>query len=560
MAIYHPFPVRCICGNEFIAHLAHSINAGRSPGVKQKIMDGSFHRVSCFFCKRELAVEKEFSYTDLSENIFIKVKPPGMRHTWKKASAALDEEVTLVPQRLMAKGKQPHYRVVFGLAELREKVLAYHYDIDDRHIELMKVLVMYEHPVLMQKARLRLVLNKVNDGALDFVALYDHDTRKYNVTVPADVASKVFKNEEEIKRWVARTHRHSNIFEMKNDYWVNIWRWSPQTTALNTLKEYAEVVEKGITIKTGTADFRRMLERLPRGNHLPPWAKQSLHILFKYAEKKAAQKLMDSLFEIRFNKILDDDWAYNNKPEDIDTIWQLFQSLPESHVEGNTRIDEITLFSDSGGFYDADTISMGAKDIGDEQYFRDTMRHEVGHAVHEMHKELVDEWLKDRFGWQTFDANTKGINEWVKLMGGWGKFTTKEQAQLRQYFTALVGEGEVWFPPVVAKPVSSHPWNHKNCTLRIVYDNNQQDKEWFRNYKNWFCHNGKAFFINYYYKTLCVINCETQSIIPNMPSEYSAMSPFEFFAELYAVYYNPKHPLRKKIPRDVKEWLDKNIG
>jgi hypothetical protein len=170
MAVYHPYPVRCVCGKDFIAHLANSVNATRNPAIKEKIIEGSFHKKECPHCERKLTIEKEFSYTDLNNNIFIKVMPPGQRHTWKKASAILDEEVQRVPQKLLNKQKPPVYRVVFGLTELREKILAEKYDYDDREIELLKVLVMYEHPVLMQKARLRLSLIDVNEDDLEFLA------------------------------------------------------------------------------------------------------------------------------------------------------------------------------------------------------------------------------------------------------------------------------------------------------------------------------------------------------------------------------------------------------
>jgi hypothetical protein len=38
------------------------------------------------------------------------------------------------------------------------------------------------------------------------------------------------------------------------------------------------------------------------------------------------------------------------------------------------------------------------------------------------------------------------------------------------------------------------------------------------------------------------------------------MSHYEFFAELYALYYDLDDPKRPAIPQDVAQWLDGNIG
>lgn len=49
-------------------------------------------------------------------------------------------------------------------------------------------------------------------------------------------------------------------------------------------------------------------------------------------------------------------------------------------------------------------------------------------------------------------------------------------------------------------------------------------------------------------------------LVGQMPSNYAAMSHFEFFAELYALYYDLDDPLRVNVPAPTAEWLDANIG
>jgi hypothetical protein len=38
------------------------------------------------------------------------------------------------------------------------------------------------------------------------------------------------------------------------------------------------------------------------------------------------------------------------------------------------------------------------------------------------------------------------------------------------------------------------------------------------------------------------------------------MSYWEFFAEIYALYYDYDDPKRKAIPKTVAKWLEENIG
>src|ERR1044072_7674295 len=239
MAVYHPYTVKCTCQQSFVAPLARGINVQRTPELKQKIIDGKFHRVTCPNCKKTFTVEKEFSYTDLGNNIFIKVKPVSERHTWKQASAALDKEVAQVPGNL-SKGSDRTLRVVFGLGELREKIIATDYNLDDRKVELLKVLLAYEHPFLIQQPRVRISLDAITGNSIEFIASFDHGDKKFNLGIPRGVADNFINDDATIRKWVRYAHPDSNLFELENDHWVNMWRWSPQPSALDRLKSFAE--------------------------------------------------------------------------------------------------------------------------------------------------------------------------------------------------------------------------------------------------------------------------------------------------------------------------------
>src|SRR6185369_17021533 len=128
----------------------------------------------------------------------------------------------------------------------------------------------------------------------------------------------------------------------------------------------------------------------------------------------------DQLFELRFGVALEDSWYRNDDKNDIDTLWRLLKNLPDSHVEGNARLSEISLdLGGGGGSFSASTneIEIGSTELAFKQRFEDTLRHEVGHAVHEAQPELVNGWLYQRFGWATFEPTQAGIDDWVVQMG-----------------------------------------------------------------------------------------------------------------------------------------------
>jgi hypothetical protein len=559
MAVFHPQTVKCECGNTLTVQLADSVNVKRSPESRDKILRGEFHRVACPACNRQMTVEKPFYYTDLNRNAFFKVFPRGERHLWRSASKELDTAASLFPETLSGPGERT-LRVLFGMDELREKLLAQDAGIDDRLVELLKVFLVYEHPVLLRRARLRLSLDAVTGEGTEFTANYEHHQQRFRLSIPGEIVNNIAEKPDRIKAWVKKAHPNSNIFE-EPDHWVNMWRWSPQPTALERLKSYAEQVRQGEQIDATTISFQQMLEQLPRGNHLPGWAKQDLRSLFEFAKANNIQQLEDKLFEIRFEIELEDDWSANNDPDDIDTLWKLLKDLPDTNVEGNTKIHEILLdVGGTGGVYSPQSfdISIGSQELSNRERFEDVMRHEVGHAVHEMKADIVNRWLETQFGWHIFGTTDAEIDQWVGLMGGWGDLTDAQQKEVRQYLIMAVGDGGSWTPGPTPSPPAGHPWYKPDFAPRLAFE--KTGARWFQHNMSWHRANGKAFFLNFWYQTFMAVDTTTLDLIAQMPDSYASMSHFEFFAELYALYYDLDDPKRPVIPANVATWIDTNIG
>ena len=558
MSVFSDHVTQCSCGAMVTAQLANSINVRRSPAVRDAILNGELHRARCTNCAREFTVEKPFIYMDFDKNAVFEVLPRGARYRWREASEDLDAAASVVPATL-SEPKSQTLRVVFGMDELREKLVAQDNDIDDRKLELIKVLVINEHPFLLQSPRLRLTLHSVTETQVTFHVAYEHSSEKFEIDLPRSVADLGSARSLDFEAWTKRAHR-DNLFA-NDEKWVNIWRWSPQPSALNDLKDYASRIRDGKSIKTSTNKFKRMLARLPRGNHLPTWAKKDLAVLFDYAKAKNKNKLQDTLFEIRFGFGLEDDWSTNNDEDDIDTLWKLLRDLPDNNVEGNTRIRNLLLNEgEGGGWYSPSThdIGIGELELGDRERFEDVVRHEVGHAVHEMREGLVNGWLENRFGWRILGTSDQDIDAWIGLMGGWGNSTLREEREIRNALRTALGNGGSWSPGPVPRLPFRHVWHSADFGPRLAFENTGAN--WFRNFRTWHRSGGNAFFLNYWYRAFMVVSEDCLDLVAHMPSSYASMSHYEFFAELYALHYDLDDPQRGAIPSDVALWMDNNIG
>lgn len=557
MSVLHPHTIECACGTALSVRLADSVNGHRSPTIRNSILEGQLHRCTCHACGRTFTVEKAFYYTDLPNNMLFRVAPRDERHDWKKASKELEKASQLIPGDL-ASPQGRVLRTVFGMDELREKLVAQDAGFDDRVIELFKVLLVYEHPFLLKKSRLRLTLQSVSETNVEFAAAFEHSPQKFALKLPRHLADELASQPDRLEAWTKGAHE-KNLFSLP-DHWVNMWRWSPQPSALSALKTCAAKIRAGKDIDVGTSAFTRMLDGLPRGTHLPSWAKQDLRAVFDYAKRIGHETLEASLFEIRFGFELEDDWSANSDENDIDTLWQLLKDLPDTNVEGNTKIHELLLDGGSGGLYDPQSfdISIGSELLSQRESFEDVVRHEVGHAVHEQNDELVTNWLASEFGWRIFDRSDAGIDAWVEQMGGWAELTPGQRKDVRNALKSALGNGSSWTPGPTPSLPAGHPWNGANFGPRLAFEHTGPN--WYRNNDKWLRVEKKAFFMNFWYQTFLVVDEKALELIKKMPDNYAAMSHYEFFAELYALYYDLNDPKRKNIPESAMRWLDEHIG
>lgn len=570
MAIYYPYEVRCGCGALSVASLPDSVNVGRTPSVRDAILTGEFNRFECKACGRSVTVEKSFFFIDPDRGSYFSVRPRQDRHTWRQASGRLANAAARMPSDILAPGHR--LRVIFGMAELREKLVAEDLGLDDASLELLKVGLVHEHPFLIQRPRLRLTLAGGSEKELQFRATFDLNEDRFRITVAREPVMPLVSSAPKLAAWLGQANHKSKITDLADDYWVNYWRWSPQPEALAALQELADETAQGAPLDPDDARIARAITYAPRGELLPTWAKQALATVSAAAGAQGLEDLKAALFEVRFNKQLASDWETNADTTDIDTLWSLLESLPPGHVEGNVAIDSINYNEgpEALSFYDPDTrdIYIDGRLLPNREEFEDVVRHEVGHGVYSQDPERqirIDDWLKHTFGWVSLPLNAENLDAWVEMMGGWEQWgvAPHERAGILECMEVATGPGSVFASGPDPAAIDTHKWWTPGLGPRQAFLNSGSN--WYENYNNWLrltIDSGpeKAFFVNFYYRELGVVNSSTLDIVEAISSSYAAMSPLEFFAEIYALYYDGDDARRSAIPSTVSDWLNDNIS
>lgn len=546
------------------------VSVGRAPHLRDEMLNRTFH-----LFKREGAnfvVEKPFLYTDFNRGQVFLVMPRNRRHQHATASSWLMEHAMSSAKRLKSR-KPINYRVVFGLGELREKILAFEHGYQDDMLELVKAFIIHEHPFLVQKPRLRLALDEINHDSLKWIATYDHESSRHEVSVARSEVDGFVADRSTATAWLDSSMPGDRHLLTEGDgSWVNLSSLSPSVQAQESLEYYADRASRGQAIDALEARFTNMIKFLPRGNSLSAEAKEGLDALFKWALAKRDGVTQDALFGIRFATDLEDEWHLNQRQDDISTLWKVLRNVPAAHIGQNSHLRGFQISSavNAKGWYHpgmdyayihTDVVSSSrnlAKTMGP------VLLHEVGHAVHEKYKAKVNLWLQQKLGWQEYSNSNEDIDRWILELGGYGGANEVERAQIVGYVRQWMGSGGSWNPPAsLPKAPRGHPFvSKKNPVLKACRGSKSS---WYQFNSSWHKHNGKRFFINYWYPKLMVVSDDTRQMVNSkMPSRYALMSQLEFFAESYYVLHADSDKVRKKLRRStlgktLLDWMTANF-
>jgi hypothetical protein len=144
MSTFVPSTIACRCGERYPVEVANGLHISLRPDLRQQILDGTFHRFFCPACGMTTMVDTLLAFTDFPRRQWFTIAPStGM--PWRKkwlAVARESFEATMVanaPELVAGWGSEMTRRLLFGLASLREKLVAADAGLDDRVVELLKI-------------------------------------------------------------------------------------------------------------------------------------------------------------------------------------------------------------------------------------------------------------------------------------------------------------------------------------------------------------------------------------------------------------------------------------
>lgn len=145
MSIFHSVRAVCgHCGTSNEVERTASVNADRSPEMREAILDGSFQREYCIQCGTVLRLPPHLTYFDLGRNQWVMVEPAESMVRWQQ----VEVEARKTWDRAFGSGATPQgrelgrtmqVRLAFGWTALREKLLCRDLGIDDVTLEMLKL-------------------------------------------------------------------------------------------------------------------------------------------------------------------------------------------------------------------------------------------------------------------------------------------------------------------------------------------------------------------------------------------------------------------------------------
>jgi hypothetical protein len=157
------------CARSFPAATAETINVTRMPTARDRILDGSFHRVECSHCHAIIEVDRAFLYSDLRREQFIHVFPLSHFGAWphweEVAGQTFWSAFDPAPPAMHEVARRFAVRAVFGLDALADKLRIWDAGLDDSLVELLKLELAASDPTLRSRRDLLLDVVGVDPGA-----------------------------------------------------------------------------------------------------------------------------------------------------------------------------------------------------------------------------------------------------------------------------------------------------------------------------------------------------------------------------------------------------------
>jgi hypothetical protein len=190
------------CSHEQDARLAHGIHVTRAPEARDQIIDRTFHRITCAECSVRFVANREMVYTDMDRRHWVHVALSEQRPVWPELETVARQtfERAFIGSPLAAELRERFkVRLVFGIEELREKLVIWKANLDDRVVECAKIRMFLRDPELA--LAYRMLVDTVDDAQL-YVNCVDHDDRPTSTfAIPQSLVEDMTAHDEELGRY-----------------------------------------------------------------------------------------------------------------------------------------------------------------------------------------------------------------------------------------------------------------------------------------------------------------------------------------------------------------------
>ncbi len=287
-------------------------------------------------------------------------------------------------------------------------------------------------------------------------------------------------------------------------------------------------------------------------------------------------------FRARFNHEIRDvtgAWTMAN----LLAVWDQLEVLPDTDVSSNTVLTTFDAIVGGGAFGPSwespsmvNTIQIGEDNT--PANLAHTVRHEVGHAVHAQIPGQINPWLEGEIGFWYYEGNA-GLRRWIEELGGFPTEYAKadgskapvaaaEQDRAIAMVASFLGGGASWNPtrPTVEDaqtPEDAALWAAMPTAVRDAITNSPG--HWYTNHATWQTGARGRYFLNYWYGRPFWMSARAQAVVAATGDNYTAMSEKEFFANVYAEYFEDPAGYADhtrwggSLPADVQQFFAKHV-
>jgi len=135
------------CGAAQKTQVYQSANVTLQPELKEQIFNLELFTVQCGDCGARLINDGNLLYHDMKQNVMLQLHPDSLRSEWAEVSGR-DRDAMAGSVRVMggeSVKSKPTFRSCFGLMELREKIELFDRGLDDKVVELIKLIFLTQN-------------------------------------------------------------------------------------------------------------------------------------------------------------------------------------------------------------------------------------------------------------------------------------------------------------------------------------------------------------------------------------------------------------------------------